>query len=154
MQDLMTMKVADDVVIYSQQDFVLLHLYNLRIQEKISGYKQLMFSSGKYHGQTVARVLMKPEPDFFVDHIDRNPLNNHRSNLRLATRAQNSVNCDRPNVSTYRGVYKHHTGKWQAQIRVNKRLIQLGVWPTPEFAYKMYCAAAIKYYGEFAHIHT
>jgi hypothetical protein len=68
-----------------------------------------------------------------VDHIDRNPLNNLLSNLRLATIEQNNVNrsVQSNNKSGVRGVsWCKITNKWKAQISLNKRKIYIGVYET------------------------
>lgn len=64
-----------------------------------------------------------------VDHIDRNPLNNIKSNLRLVTRSINNFNKNvtNKNKSGVVGVrYIERKGrkpKWQARIKVNGREI-------------------------------
>lgn len=55
----------------------------------------------------------------FVDHIDRDRLNNQRSNLRWATRAQNSQNVGlkSENTSGVKGVHWHQNlGQWIASL--------------------------------------
>src|ERR1043165_3940616 len=96
----------------------------------------------------IGRPLEKHE---LVDHIDGNGLNNRRSNLRLATYAQSSMNRGRniKNSSGYKGV-DLKDGKWRAEIQVSRKKVYLGRFSTPEEAYAAYCEAAKKYHGEFA----
>ena len=87
------------------------------------------------------------------DHIDRDMLNNLRSNLRLATARQNGCNCDKrqDNTSGYIGVswYKRDK-KWQVKIRVNGKLKHLRYFDDVKDAARVYDKAALKYHGEFA----
>jgi hypothetical protein len=88
-----------------------------------------------------------------VDHWDDNPLNNLRSNLRLATRAQNRMNTklQRNNTSGYKGVnLDKRTGKWVARMVINGTLTHLGVFDTPEAAHERVIESAILHHGEFA----
>lgn len=66
-----------------------------------------------------------------VDHIDRNPLNNQRSNLRIANpslQARN-VGSNRYASSDYRGVcWKPRDGKWVAQGQYNGKVHWLGTF--------------------------
>lgn len=74
-----------------------------------------------------------------VDHIDRNKGNNHPSNLRLATKSENAQNrTARPdNKLGVKGVsYDPPTGKYRAEITVNKKTIRLGRFLTLEAAVK------------------
>lgn len=87
-----------------------------------------------------------------LDHINRNRLDNRKSNLRLCTSSQNQHNKPRPvnNTSNYKGVTWHKIGgKWQAQIMVNKKYKYLGLFKTAELAYEAYCKAALELHGEF-----
>jgi hypothetical protein len=91
-------------------------------------------------------------PDCMVDHKNRNTLDCRRSNLRLATNEQNHANIKLPenNTSGVKGVYIKLDGKYQARIRVNKKLITLGTFDTIEEAAAARREAAQKYFGEFA----
>ena len=98
----------------------------------------------------LGRDLVKGEK---VDHVNGDPLDNRRENLRLATSLQNNRNVGKrsDNKSGFKGVYWYKAAsKWRAQIRVNKRAIHLGQYDTPEEAYEAYCQAAKYYFGEFA----
>lgn len=88
-----------------------------------------------------------------VDHIDRNGLNNSRSNLRVATRSQNLANRGktRANTSGYKGVFARGR-RWLAQIKVNGEAIRLGTYETREEAARAYDKGALKFFGEFAYL--
>ena len=87
----------------------------------------------------------------YADHIDNNPLNNRRGNLRLATPKENSRNSKRPitNKSGFKGVH-FENGSWRASIWLNGRTKHLGNFNSPEDAHEAYKNAAIKHFGEFA----
>lgn len=90
---------------------------------------------------------------FYVDHIDGNPLNNQRNNLRVCTPTQNQYNrkIGSNNKSGFKGVtVSESENRWRSQIKVNGKIIYLGTFLTPEAAHEAYCAAALKYHGEFA----
>lgn len=88
-----------------------------------------------------------------VDHIDHNGLNNQKTNLRAATHAENQRNRgkEKGNTSGFKGVSWHKgAGKWQASIRIDGKLVNMGVWETKEEAARAYDRAAKSKHGAFA----
>ena len=88
-----------------------------------------------------------------VDHIDRNPRNNRRKNLRLATSAQNCQNrsCRKNNVSGVPGVFWMESSKaWSARPRGK----HLDPFSFLEEAIKVRKQAEATEYGEFAPKYT
>ena len=83
-----------------------------------------------------------------VDHIDHNPLNNCRSNLRLVNRAENGQNRkgkNRNNTSGFKGVTFHKdSGRWIAQKHVNGKHIHIGLFATAEEAHEAYCKSHVE----------
>lgn len=93
-----------------------------------------------------------------VDHINGDPLDNRRENLRICTNQQNQRNSgiSKRNKSGYKGVryanYKRGAKKWRAVIVIDKKNTHLGYFMTKEEAAKAYNIAALHYFGEFARI--
>lgn len=88
-----------------------------------------------------------------IDHEDTDKANNKWKNLRKAIGNQNKFNRpkQRNNKSGYKSVhFRKDTAKWVAKIQVNKKVINLGCFSTPEEAHLAYCAAMKDYHGEFA----
>ena len=88
------------------------------------------------------------------DHMDRNTLNNRKSNLRPATHAQNMWNFTRkfPTKSGIIGVSppQPRGKKWKAYIGVNGESITLGYFLEKEDAIIARLKAEKEYYGDFA----
>jgi hypothetical protein len=111
------------------------------------------YADGVQKTTRLHRVLMSVDDGLLVDHRDGDGLNNRRSNLRVATRAQNNRNQRLVvrNSSGFKGVsWDKHERKWQAQIRMNNKTHNLGRYRTPEDAHAAYCEASTRLHGEFA----
>ena len=88
------------------------------------------------------------------DHIDRNPLNNRRYNLRPATTVENNRNhrISKRNTSGIIGVGYYKAGnKWRAYIsNVEKKFISLGYYDNKEDAIKARLVAEKEIYKDFS----
>ncbi len=100
-------------------------------------------------------VTEQDPEDNLIDHIDGNPHNNKFTNLRLASRHQNSCNRKKHsnNTSGLKGVSWHKAvKKWQAYISVENKRISLGYFDSKKEAYAAYCDAAQKLHKGFARL--
>lgn len=98
------------------------------------------------------RFVME-EPAGRVDHRNGDPLDNRRSNLRLASQTQNLGNAalSTRNKSGYKGVsLEKRTQKWRATIRFKHKHYELGLFDDPLEAARRYDQAALELFGEFA----
>lgn len=89
----------------------------------------------------------------YCDHIDRNKMNNRKSNLRDSTHTENMQNRSvfKNNKSGVTGVYydKRKEG-WCVQITKDKKQKYLGCFSDKEIAIKVRLEAEAKYFGDFA----
>lgn len=100
----------------------------------------------------IGRELLRNE---LVDHINNNPLDNRRSNLRLATVSQNRMNASKHDTCTskYKGVsWNKYMSKWKVSIQKDHKSIHLGYFESEELAYQAYCKKAFELHGEFARV--
>jgi hypothetical protein len=101
-------------------------------------------------------MILPKRDELQVDHVDRDKLNNTRTNLRYATARQNSQNAKRRpkenGSSRFKGVRVAFSKKtWEAYIADSEgRHITLGVWPNEVEAAEAHDAGAKFYQGEFA----
>lgn len=87
------------------------------------------------------------------DHINRNPFDNRKSNLRQASAQENNFNksLQKRNKTGVIGVREIIPGKkWEARIGYNKKTITIGRYDNFNDAVKARLKAEKKYFGEFA----
>lgn len=92
-------------------------------------------------------------PSGLLDHKNGDRSDNRWSNIREASRAQNSQNTRRKRGHScgYKGVSRSNKCKrFRAVITVDGKQIRLGNFATPEQANKAYAEAARQHFGEFA----
>lgn len=86
------------------------------------------------------RLILNPAKDLFVDHINHNPLDNRKCNLRICTNQQNQYN------RKSKGYYKVEN---RYEVRLRNKYI--GSCKTEEEAIEMRRKSERENYGEFAY---
>jgi hypothetical protein len=105
----------------------------------------------------VHRLLAKafipnPENKPCVDHINNDRTNNNINNLRWCSVKENIRNSrlSRRNTSGHKGIsFSNDTMKWRADIRINRKLYNLGFFTFIDDAIKMRNTVAREFFGEF-----
>lgn len=94
---------------------------------------------------------MQPPGVLVIDHINRNPLDNQKANLRICTGEQNHWNLSavRTSQSGLLGVRRHRK-RWQARLKHQNQDIHIGTFDTREEAAHAYNDVVLRLRGEFA----
>ena len=104
------------------------------------------------------RLLLNVVEDltYDVDHIDGDPTNNSKVNLRLITRSENirRARIDKTNTaSKYYGVcWKKDRKKWHVKIKINNKYRHVGYYIDEIEAAKAYDSEVIKLVTEHARL--
>ena len=109
------------------------------------------------HDEILKRMGINKQHGQEIDHINGNPLDNRRENLRVVTSQQNKTNCNARRTfgtrrtSKYKGVgWKKDHNKWIAQICANRKTTHLGYFQTEEEAARRYDEEAETGFGKYA----
>lgn len=125
----------ESVVLIDKDDYESIKFYKFYISK---GY----VASSDCTPRTLHRFIMGvTDPKVYVDHIDGNPLNNKRSNLRLSNAKLNAQNRAKSSkaASKYHGVYRSRHGKrWMSKVTIDGIEYNIGVYDTEEEAATAY----------------
>lgn len=163
-----TIKDPNEVIEY--EDHAEIILYNKKCEEiaralidledvdKVKEYKWSLNDKGYVRSDNkieriyLHRFVMNCPDDMVVDHINHNPIDNRKENLRTCTHQQNMINRQKQhnNTSGTTGVWWHKkNNKWITQITVNSVTIHLGYFDTKEEAIEARKQAEIDLFGEY-----
>lgn len=128
-------------ILFDDEDYALVDQYYWWVSDKTNYPNLVGRLKNNYKAPKVkmSRLIMQPVGDFVVDHINRNPLDNRRENLRIVTQAENLLNKSEQsnNTSGERHIFYDKSlskNKWKICIQRNKKMKHFGVYPTKEDA--------------------
>jgi|UniRef100_A0A6C0AN14 hypothetical protein len=164
--------ILPQIIIRNENNDCIIELFNKK-KEKIGetivdeeNYNDLMkyrwyINRGYVHGIVdsknirLHRYVLNYNGKDVVDHINNNPLDNRKCNLRIVTSKQNSMNkkSSKNSTSEYIGVSWDKTrNKWKTSITINNKEKFLGRFNNEIDAAKCRDIATIKYYGEYGNL--
>lgn len=116
------------------------------------GYGRLTFQNKAWRAHRLAWVWANGPIPYgqVIDHMCGNRACVNVRHLRLASvrsNGQNRFRMNPRNTSGYRGV-SQQDGRWRASVRVEGRLVRLGLYSTPEEAALVAKAARNRFYEE------
>lgn len=119
-----------------------------------NGYLAIQIENKKMLCHRLAWLIVHGSVPGCMDHINGDRSDNRISNLRPASRTQNSQNLSKPShglTSGFKGVhFCSSKKKWTAQICVNKKRSHLGRFQSQEQAAAAYDWSATMHFGDFA----
>ncbi len=137
---------------FDLEDYDLIKDYCWHID--VHGYVVAGYSH--YDSIKIHRLIINCPDGLTVDHIhgtsSRN--DNRKSNLRIATIQENSMNCKiaKNNTSSVTGVhFNKNSNKWIARIGYQNKRINLGSFDNFDDAVRVRKEAENKYFGEFSY---
>lgn len=142
-------KYGKQIVLLDDEDYdkVIKEKYSLSVtwDKTIKGFYVAFTAKPKdSSSRLLHRYLLNPSKGLTVDHINRNPLDNRRCNLRICTQFENN---QKHNTSGKVGVtFNKKLNKYIAYIKVKRKHITLGEFKNFDDAVKCRLKAEEKYF--------
>lgn len=148
---------SNKVALLDNEDYKFIKFLNIKWYISPSGYVYGYFGFNKKYllHRVLFCLLSKSYKKIHVDHIDDNPLNNQRINLRLCSNKENVSRKKKLKgfSSKYKGVgWTKREQKWRAAITHNFKSIHIGYFKNEIDAAKAYDKIAIELFKGFCRL--
>ena len=135
------------------EDFERLSKFIWRLESRDGNPHRVVRSDGRRRSPIPIGAEILRHNVLVVDHINRNPLDNRKENLRLADYSDNAANRTKTlyTTSQYKGVsFRASRNCFQAEITFDGKRHYLGNFKDEKLAAKAYNDKAIELFKEFA----
>ena len=135
------------------------HKWNAAVQRRVDGTARVyavrngVRINGIQPKIRLHRFILTAPCGKVIDHINGNPLDNRRVNLRICSISENGCNrrVQGGGKSCFKGVvWNKQRGKWEAQVWSKGHRVYAGLFICEEDAARAYDAKALQLFGEFA----
>lgn len=138
----------NDSFIFDKHDLPLIIAHRWYIDR--NGYAATKIKAKTFR---LTRLLLSPDNNTYIDHINGNPRDNCKSNLRLSTFTENQRNMRLPshNSTGYKSVsFRRDRNKYRACISVGNKTKHIGYFDSAENAALAYDDTARQVFGSYA----
>lgn len=136
-------------VLVDSEDFEWLNQWKWR--ENSQGYASRNIRKGKRQGLLfMHKLITGTDKGTIVDHINRNPLDNRRSNLRAVTATENNINrkVSSSNNTGFAGICWHKkANKWSVEIKAYGKRYYIGLFEDMADAIGARFTSELEYFG-------
>lgn len=145
--------VAHMLVDNDDHDYAMSRTWRLNAK-KYACYSTGNVKTGTYKKHLFHRIIMNVEGDLKIDHVNRNTLDNRKSNLRVASDLQNQMNkrgylgCS----SKFKGVtWDKQFKKWAVRVMLSGKQHFVGRFKNEKEAGRAYNKKSKELFGDFAY---
>ena len=140
------------IALVDDKDYEILSNYKWRLC--CNNYAGNHFTiNGKQKSELMHRIIMNPQKNMEIDHIDNNGLNNQKNNLRIVTHQQNMMNSSKikNKSSKFKGIsWDKNRNKWYTEIFFSGKKYFLGRFTNEIDAARAYNTKAKELFSEYA----
>lgn len=111
--------------------------------------ENVIYATSRRDIKKMHHAIMGKPINGIIDHIDGNGLNNQKSNLRVCSQSQNSMNARKWSGKLLPKGVSSNGKKFRARIRICGKDVNLGTFDSEHDAHDTYCMAARNAFGEF-----
>ena len=146
----------NQIALVDKDDYKKLNIFKWYAIYNGNTFYALRFSQtkeNKKYGILMHREILNAKQGVIIDHINGNPLDNRKRNLRFCTQQQNcrnKIKASKCNIVGIKGVNLQFDGKFVATIGIDYKAKYLGRFKTAKEAALAYRKAEIKYFKKFA----
>ena len=146
--------------IIDDEDYERINQWKWYSQKSNTGYyaaRSMGRDKSRFMHYEVLNLAIGKDRKWVVDHINRNPLDNRKENLRICSTQQNLFNSGpkkkKGKTSYYKGIMFHQGHKrWAALLCYKRKQFHLGYFQTEYEAMTAYNLAVVKKMGDYAYV--